>query len=456
MTKLAMRVLFTVVTALVVSCGGGSEGTNDISATASASNHMVADSASPEWGFANQISVDKGGADAGASGSGAGSTAGAGSGSGGSASASASAGDSSGVGSGGTGASASAGDSGDSGVGGVGGVASIIVNDVRYDTTGAILKLRDAAQLQLGMTAKVNGPTNADFTAGQATEVESAADALGVITSIDLASGNIVMVGTTIGTDTSTVWGNLAGLGALVPGMTVQVWGLPAGPGLLRATRIEQRASTASIVSGIVQNLDLSGRRFQLGHLIVDFSQTSLPSGLAAGMIVRVRAPVQAASAALQASAVELWYPVSLREGTRRQLGGVVTDFEGISRFRVLRTPVDASSAQITGGPSSAVSAGVELEVAGTVRNGVLVATKVKIKKTVGGANTATFTAMGTVGAFKSTAEFKVKGQSINASAAGVQFTNGLSANLGNGSKVTITGERIVNDVLIATRVTFD
>lgn len=86
----------------------------------------------------------------------------------------------------------------------------------------------------------------------------------------------------------------------------------------------------------------------------------------------------------------------------------------------------------------------------------MLVATKIKIKKTPGGANTASFTAKGTVGAFKSVAEFKVKGQSINASGTDVQFVNGAAAGLANGRSVTIVGGRIVNDVLIATQVTFD
>ena len=44
----------------------------------------------------------------------------------------------------------------------------------------------------------------------------------------------------------------------------------------------------------------------------------------------------------------------------------------------------------------------------------------------------------------------------INATQAGIQFINGTEANLRNGTKVTITGDRIDNDVLMATRVVFD
>ena len=131
-----------------------------------------------------------------------------------------------------------------------------------------------------------------------------------------------------------------------------------------------------------------------------------------------------------------------------------MTDFSAITSFRILGTPVNASSAQVSGGPAAAIGNGVELDVAGTVSNGLLVATKIRIKKTPGGTSTALFTAKGAVGAFQSVAEFKVKGLAIDAS--GAQFVNGSAAGLGNGRQVTVVGARIVNDVLIATQITFD
>lgn len=463
MSKPSLRFLVAIASALVISCGGG--GSSDGSSSATAAN-------SPDWGFAVQADAGGGGGaggDGGAgTGAGAGSgssaggtgggTGGAGSGSSDGSSASASGGDPGGVGSGGTGASASAGDSGDSGVGGVGGVGSIIVNGVRYETGRAVLKLRDAPQLQLGMTVKVNGPTNADFTAGAATEVESAVDLRGVITAIDRGNGDLTVLGMRVGTDASTVWGNVSGLAALTTGTAVQVWGLPAGPGRLRATRIEQQptAAVTPILTGVVQNLDASGRRFLLGGLLIDFAQAVPPSALAAGLNVRVRAGASPIAGVLSVGTVELWYPVSLRDGTRRQLGGVVTDFGGLASFRVLGTPVDASSAQVSGGPASAIGDGAELDVAGTVANGVLVATKIKIRKAPGVPAAASFTAIGTVGAFKSLADFKVKGQRIDASGAGVQFVNGAAGNLANGRHVTVLGSRVVDDVLVATQLIFD
>ena len=467
MKKLAPRALLALCLGLVLSCGGGGGGGGGAafigtSAPVVAQSSDTAPAPAPqiEFGFKGAEVLGGGPADGASDSSGAPggtSTASAGDSSGvgsGGTGATASGGDNSGVGSGGTGATASAGDSSDAGVGGVGGVGSIIINGVRYDTSTAILKLRDAPSLQLGMTAKVNGPTNSDFTEGVATQVESAVDLRGIITSRDLAAGSFVILGTNVITDSSTAWGNVSAPSALAPGVAVKVWGLPAGPGVLRATRVEQHALEAPIVSGTVQNVARGS--FTIGGLTIDARAATTEAGaLTSGVNVRVRAEAQPSSGVLKASAVELWYPLSLIDGARRQIGGVVTDYAGASFFRVLGIPVNASSAKVSGGPLTSLGNGVEVDVAGTVSNGILLATKIKVKKAPGsGGNSDAFQVMGPIGAFKSPSDFKVKGQAVNAAQA--EFNNGTEANLRNGTKVTITGDRIDNDVLIATRVVFD
>ncbi|MDM0116956.1 DUF5666 domain-containing protein [Variovorax sp. J22R133] len=458
MKKLVPRALLALSLSLVLSCGGGGGGGRNGGTALTGSNGPVvaptSDTTSQiEFGFKAVLSSggaanDSSGGPGGTSTASAGDSSGIGSGGTG---ATASGGDNSGVGSGGTGATASAGDSGDAGVGGVDGVGSIIINDVRYDTSTAILKLRDAPSLQLGMTAKVIGPTNADFTEGVATQVESAADLRGAITSSDLAAGTFVVLGINVITDSGTVWGNLS---ALEPGVAVTVWGLPAGPGALRATRVEHHAPETPILSGTVQNV--APGTFMLGGLTIDTRAAKTEAGaLTSGVNVRVRADAQPSSGVLKASSVELWYPLSLNNGARRQLGGVVTEYAGASFFRLLGIPVDASSAKVSGAPLTSLANGVEVDVAGTVSNGILLATKIKVKKTPGGGgNSDAFQVMGPIGAFKSSSDFKVKGQAVNATHA--QFINGTQANLRNGTKVTITGDRIDNDVLNATRVAFD
>jgi len=365
--------------------------------------------------------------------------------------------DGSGVGSGGTGVSTA--DA--TGVGSVDGAGSIIVNGLRYDTNTATGNVEDApAGLQLGMSVKVTGPVNADFTQGTARRVESAADIRGPLTSVDLAQGSFVILGTTVTTDEATVWADAAGLSAIAPGRTLQVWGLPDAPGVLRATRVEQRAPSAPILTGTVQNLDAVQRTFTLGGLVVDYSR-AVPSGsldgrpLANGTIVRVRADA-ASPGVLVATLVQGWYPLPTADATTAQFAGIVTDFAGLGSLRVLGYPVDASAAQITGGATSAIGNGVKVDVGGVVSGGVLRASKLKIRHVPGAGGPASFDLIGNVGAFTSPSDFRVKGQAVNAGGPDVKFANGTAANLRNGVRVNIHGTQVVSGVLMAVTVTFE
>lgn len=431
--------LMALLIGLLLSCGGGGGGGGGGAAFGGA-------------GLAGSAGAGGDGASIGGPGDGqGGSSAGAG---GGSTTAS-NGGDGSGVGSGGTGVSTADAAS----VGGVDGAGSIIVSGLRYDTDSAALHLEDAAALQLGMSVKVSGPVNADFTRGTARRIDSAADLRGPLLSADPAEGSFVIMGTTVTTDPATVWADAAGLAAIAPHTTLQVWGLPAAPGVLRATRVEQRGASAPILSGTVQNLDEARHTFTLGGFVVDYSAAALsgsPDGRppANGTLVRVRAN-SALPGRLPATLVQWWYPVPTAEATPVQLAGVVTDYAGLGSLRVLGTRVDASSAQITGGPRGSVGNGVKVDVAGTMANGVLKASKLRIRHVPGTGGPASFTLIGSIGNFSSASSFRVRGQPVNAGGPGVVFVNGSAANLGDGVHVSIEGAQVIDGVLIATRVSF-
>jgi hypothetical protein len=364
--------------------------------------------------------------------------------------------DASGVGSGGTGVSTA--DA--TGVGAVDGAGSIIVSGLRYDTAQAVGNILDApAGLQLGMTVKVTGPVNADFTNGIARRVDSAADLGGPLLSVDLQQGSFVILGTTVSTDEGTVWADASGLAAIPAGQTLQIWGLPGPSGVLRATRVEQRDPGEFILTGTVEGLDAAAHTFTLGGLVVDYG-AAVPSGsldgqpLANGTIVRVRADTLL-QGRLAAKAVQWWYPVPRVEGSTAQVAGLVTNFAGAASLRVLGLQVDASAAQISGGLPASLGNGVKVEVGGRIANGILKATKLKIRNVPGTGGPASFNLIGTVGAFRSSADFRVKGQPVNAGSPNVIFTNGTAANLGNGVKVHVHGTRVVNGVLAVDSVEF-
>lgn len=366
-------------------------------------------------------------------------------------------GDDGGVGSGGTGVSTA--DA--TGVGAVDGAGSIIVNGLRYDTSMAAGNVQDAPNgLQLGMSVKVTGPVNADFTRGVARTVESAADIRGSVASVNLAAGSFAILGTTVSTDEATVWADLPGLGGIAVGQTLQVWGLPGAPGVLRATRIEQRPASPPILTGTVQNLNTANASFSLGGVAVDYGGATLATSLygqplSNGALVRVRGDL-APNGRLIATQVQWWYPLPMTEGSTAQFAGIVTDFAGLGSLRVLGFPVDASGAPISGGLAGSVGNGVKVEVGGVVSGGVLRATKLKIRHVPGTGGPASFDLFGNVGSFNSPSDFRVKGQPVDAGGPGVMFTNGQPSNLGNGVRVRIHGSRVLNGVLIAETVSFE
>jgi len=94
--------------------------------------------------------------------------------------------------------------------------------------------------------------------------------------------------------------------------------------------------------------------------------------------------------------------------------------------------------------------------VGGVVVDGVLRASKLKIRHVPGTGGPASFALVGNIGAFKSPSDFRVRGQPVNAGGAGIAFVNGQTANLGNGVRVRVHGTRVVDGVLIADSITFE
>ncbi|MDO9198631.1 DUF5666 domain-containing protein [Rhodoferax sp.] len=361
-----------------------------------------------------------------------------------------------GVGSGGTGISSGA------GIGPITGFGSIFVNGVHYDISNAAMTLDDATSLQLGMTVKVEGTSNADFSAGTASRVVSAAELRGPVSVVNLGAGTLEVQGSIVTIDPATVFGAVSGLSALAVGDSVQIYGLLDAPGSLRASRIEKLGAAAPpVVSGSLANLAIASNSFRLGNLTVNYGGASFVGGLTSGQLadgvkVRVRSATHPVAGVLQATQIQAWHEVPQANGTAINLTGVISNYASLNSFRLLGTAIDASTAQITGGPASAIGNGVKVEVSGYMSNGILVVGKLKIKHIPGTGGPASFNLVGAVGAYVSPASFRVQGHPVDASGAGVVFSDGSATNLANGAKVTIVGSQVVNGVLLADTVTFN
>lgn len=443
--RLMLGLLSVGLMALLLSCGGGGG-----SGSGSVGGLGVGTGGATQTGTGGDTSTGAG------TGTGTGSTGTGGSGgTGGDTTAGNSNTDGSGVGSGGTGVTADA-----AGIGAADGLGSIILNGLRYDTDSATFTIEDATELQIGMSARVAGKVDANFTSGVATQVQSAAELRGAASGIDTSAGSFVVMGTVVSIDSATVWADANGLADINLNSIVQVWGLPSAPGALRATRIQIAPTlTDPLVTGTVQNLDTVRKTFTLGQLTINFSSAAFTgmnaSSLANGIIVRARGTAPPVAGVLTATTVQGWYAIPVSDGIAVQLAGVITDFASRSSFKVLGTPVDATNGQITGGPAGSLGNGVKVEVDGFMSGGVLVVKKLRIRNTPGTGGPASFTLIGAIGAYQSPASFRVRGQPVDASGSGVIFENGTVANLANGQRVTVVGDRVVDGVLIAQRVTF-
>lgn len=367
-------------------------------------------------------------------------------------------GNGSGVGSGGTGITTSA-----VGIGVVDGFGSVIVNGVRFGTDTAQISAEDADSLRFGMTVLVSGTINTDLTTGIATTVLSTPEFRGPVTAVDAIAGEFVLLDSRISVDEATVYDGLISLSTVPMGATLQVYALPEGGGRWRATRIEAANSGAPLImSGAIQDLDVASKTFRLGGVLVNYGASS-PIGnlvndlLLNGMTVYVRTAAVPVNGVVNAQQIRQGHTLPKTGKFAANLLGIVSNFSNLSsEFFLYGTRVNAASAQITGGPSSSIGNGVKLEIAGTMVDGVLMASRARIRHVPGTGGPASFELIGVVGAYQSIADFRVNGQPVNASGNNVVFINGSPASLRSGARVTVRGSQVMSGVLQAQEIRFE
>ena len=346
----------------------------------------------------------------------------------------------------------------------VAGFGSIVINGVHYDETNANVVDEDGvnhdrADLKLGMMAEVQasefGEAN-NVTTATAQNITFKSLMRGPVQS--KAADTLVIFGQTVKVTTTTVFDAslVGGFAAIKTGDVVRVYGtLDTVAGVYTATRIEpQPGAELFSLRGSVTAYDSSTNTLSIGSALIDVSAVSLPGGIKAGSLLRIK---------LQTSQVNgKWVAVSVKSGLfapqdndHSEVEGTITDFVSASSFSVDGLPVDASKAVFPDGSAGLVK-GVHVEVEGAVVNGVLVATKVKLKTDkdeqdegfdIEGAITA-------LDAVKST--LVVHGVSVNFTGT-VALVGGTFADLKLGAKVEVHGALAPDGTTVnATQIKFD
>ena len=346
------------------------------------------------------------------------------------------------------------------------GFGSVIVNGVHFDDVQATVTDADGTSrsrddLRLGMTTEIRGTALATDSSGTtvstASSIAFGSDIVGPISRIDVAGGQLVVLGQTVDIVSTTVFDDFSvsgGLAALRVGDITEVYALfDVATGHYTATRIERRSAVVTYaLRGVVSLLDTTAKAFNIGGERISYAVFSgaLPATLANGSIVRVRLRL--------AQVAGVWLVSALNDGVRRpqdqdavRLEGRVTAFTSAARFSVNGVAVDASAIAATAG----VALGVRVEVEGTARAGVLVASEVKVQ-TDGDVAGQDFELRGLVTAPNAAAlSFVLRGVTV-VYAAATDFRNGTAAGLTPGALVEARGQLSPDGTkLIATRITF-
>lgn len=264
------------------------------------------------------------------------------------------------------------------------GFGSVIVNDLVFDDSLALVEDGDGgrrarADLRLGMTVEIESDAIVGSGA-RASRVRFDSAVVGPVESLE--ADGFVVLGQRVAVDATTVFDSAlaAGLAAVQPGQLVEVYGLYDGLGRFRATRVERRTAVLAYrLRGLVNGIDEGTKTLRIGTgLFAYAAAASTPSDLAVGSFVRLLISTDPPGLAGRRQVLhfgEVQRPLLDVDGC--SVKGHVTRFTSLSDFRVDGRPVDASAAEVNGGP---LAFGTRVEVIGSLRAGVLVATRVEVR----------------------------------------------------------------------------
>ena len=289
--------------------------------------------------------------------------------------------------SGGTGAPAQ---SSTSASGPITGFGSVIVNGVHFDDRNASITdgdgmARQWKDLKLGMTTVIKGSAlvaSPDEIRSVAESIVFSSAVLGPVDSIDTVSGTMTVLGQLVEVSSTTVFDDTlpGGMTAVSVGDVVEVYALfDASNGHYSATRIERKSQVLAYeVRGEVGNLDTHGKAFNIGNLRISYAGISphdVPATLNNGRLLRVSTQVSSATPVRATRLQDA--TTTLAEQEEASIEGLITDYVSPRNFRVDDVTIDASQAKLSGHGGLGVGSRVRIE--GTVRDGVLVATKAQI-----------------------------------------------------------------------------
>jgi hypothetical protein len=346
------------------------------------------------------------------------------------------------------------------------GFGSVIVNGVRFDDSSATVTddsgtKQALSALRLGMRVEVDsGVVDSSTATARAHAVRFGGEVTGPVEAVDATAGTLTVLGQGVDVTSSTVFDDslTGGLAAVASGAVVEVHGVPdTGTGRIVATRIEAKTGvTLYKLRGVVSALDTTAKTLRIGGATISYAAvTTVPASLADGVTLRVTLATTAVAGVWQAQALGAKVATTTTAAAAH-VRGAITAYTSATAFSVDGIAVDASAATFPDG-SSGLALGVQVEVHGTLSNGVLTATQVSLESRHQGDDDRKYRLHGAITAVDTTAKtFVLRG--ITVSYAGtVTYTGGTEAGLVVGAKVAVRGTvGATRTSLAAVRIQFE
>ena len=275
----------------------------------------------------------------------------------------------------------------------ISGFGSVVVNGVRFETTGATIVIDGVtsteAGLATGLVVRVEGRTEAAGQSGRADRIVHESAVRGPVQAVDLSLMKLTVLGQTVLATKDTIlsgFGSSGSFDAVRTGDLVSISGFVNAAGENVATRIALQNNVSLFgVAGPISAIDSTLRRFRINALTVDYASAVLEGFAGAaptiGQQVSIKGSTNLQGGILVATNVSLGEPgVPAAIGDSVDVAGLVTRFASASDFDVSGQRVTTSAAtQFVGGSASGIAIDAQLDVRGQ-RNaaGALVAERIE------------------------------------------------------------------------------
>jgi hypothetical protein len=279
-------------------------------------------------------------------------------------------------------------------VGTVTAVNDLTVGGVAFDTAATSVQIGGlvvtAADIRVGMVARVNGTDDGTVVAADTVVIEEVVKG---ILQAKVDATTLTVLGQTVLVDAATRYG--PGIAPTSPdGLTVgdalEIYGFVKSPGVVTALRIERESSLSEFrVIGFAASVDQPNSTFSIGTQVIDYlgaDTSDLPGGHPVnGQLVEVRGlNALGGMGELIATEVKIEDLDDAPDNDDTEIEGFIQAVNSPTQFVVAGVTVNTTASTVyEDGTAADVAVGAKVEVEGALASGVITAAKVEFKSGV-------------------------------------------------------------------------